>query len=708
MRTYPFVACLLVLLFVVNQPAHSENNPSDSLKKVLRNAENDDTRFDAVLELYRLHLNGDPALSAKYEEQARNLASKMGDELSEARLKRLIGLKYYFARDYQTFDSITTSIMNIFKEHDEMELYAHCLNNLGSSHFYLGDLPEAEKYHREALKYYEPDKQLYLETSFNLAINLYQQARYSESLKRLLPLSEKFRAKGDDFYYANSLVMMANIYDRQGDNENAKKYNTLYIEKSEKIDLKQGIGGGNLNLAQLYHQEENYQKALEHVLVAEEIFKSMDNPYQLTNTLITSGQIFKDMGKFSKAWKLYDKALKLSEKYGFQNRISNIYQNQSHLLLLEKKYSKAEEKAFKAYQMGKEAGEFNRIQDAAFNLYEASKALGKTDKALYYHEEYARYRDSVQKEQNSQQIQALKTNFEIKQKEYKNKELEQQNKLSQLEIKQQKSKTYIIGIVLLFATIIGLVLFLLNRKLKNKNRTISQQKEELGKANSLKDNMFSIIAHDLRGPVGNLNSLLEFLDYESAKDKEDYDETLKMVQDSASSTYTLLENLLTWARQQKNEIAYNPDYQDINNLVEKVVFLKKPAAQNKKINLIHNIDGDLSARFDYEMIHLVMRNLVDNAIKFTPEEGEVKIEADMKNDKLEVAVSDSGMGIKEEVKEKLFDKYKLHSTRGTKDEKGSGLGLKLCHEFITKHAGELKIESNEGEGSTFIFSIPAN
>jgi signal transduction histidine kinase len=358
--------------------------------------------------------------------------------------------------------------------------------------------------------------------------------------------------------------------------------------------------------------------------------------------------------------------------------------------------------------MGKEVGKFNRVSDAAFNLYEASKALGKTNKALHYHEEYARYKDSIQKEQNSQQVQALKANFEIRQKEYENKELEHQNKLSQLEIKQQKSKTFIIGIILFFAILIGLVLFLLNRKLKNKNRTISRQKEELGKANSMKDNMFSIIAHDLRGPVGNLNSLLEFLDYESAKDKEDYDHTLKMVQDSASSTYTLLENLLTWARQQKNEIIFNPDYQNINTLVEKVVFLKEPAAQNKKIKLIHNIEGELSARFDYEMIHLVMRNLVDNAIKFTPEEGEVKIEADMKEDKLEIAVSDSGMGIKEEVKEKLFDKYKLHTTRGTKNEKGSGLGLKLCHEFVTKHAGELKIESKEGEGSTFVFSIPAN
>ena len=708
MRIHLFFVCFFVFLMAGFYPTQADNSPTDSLKEVVNTTKDDATRFDAFLELIKINISTNPEQAAKYEKQARDLAAKMGDELSQARLTRVVSLKYYFSREFQQYDSITTSIMKIFKEHGEMELYAHCLNNLGSTHFYQGHLVESEKYYREALGYYTPGTQSYLETSFDISISLYQQARYSEALKRLLPLAGKFRAKGDDYYYANCLVMMANIYDQQGDNEKSMKYNKLYVEKADEADFKGGVAGGKLNLAQLYHQEGDYQKALEYATEAKEIFESGNSHYQLSNTLITLGRIYKDMSEYSKSWDLYDHAMQLSEQYGFRNRISNIYLNQSDLLLEENKYTKAEERALKAFQMGKESRIFNRMQNAAFNLYEANKAMGKIDKALHYHEAYARYKDSVQNEQNSKQVQALKTNFEIKQKEYENKELEHQNRLNLLEIKQQKSKTYIIGIVLFFVTIIGLVLFLLNRKLKNKNRTISQQKEELGKANSLKDNMFSIIAHDLRGPVGNLNSLLEFLDYESAKDKEDYDQTLKMVQDSASSTFTLLENLLTWARQQKDEITFDPDYQNINNLVKKVVYLKEPAAQHKKIKLVHNVEEELTARFDYEMIHLVMRNLVDNAIKFTPEDGEVKIEAGIKEDKLEVAVSDSGMGIKEEAKEKLFDKYKLHTTRGTKNEKGSGLGLKLCHEFITKHAGELKIESKEGEGSTFIFSIPAN
>ncbi len=708
MRIHPFFVCLFVALFTGIYPIQADNSPTDSLKEILNTTEDDATRFDALLELIKTNISTNPDLAARYEEQARDLAAKMGDELSQARLTRVVSLKYYFSSKFQKYDSITTSIMKIFKEHGEMDLYAHCLNNLGSTHFYQGHLVESEKYNREALKYYTPGTQNYLETSFDIAISLYQQARYSEALKRLLPLAEKFKVKGDDYYYANSLVMMANIYDQQGDNEKSMKYNKEFIEKADEVGYKEGVGGGNLNLAQLYHQKEDYQKALEYAAEAKEIFESINRHYQLSNTLITMGRIYKYMGEYSKSWDLYDQAMQLSEEYGFRNRISNIYLNQSNLLLEENKYTEAEERALKAFQMGKESRIFSRMQDAAFNLYEANKALGKIDKALHYHEAYARYKDSVQNEQNSKQVQALKTNFEIRQKEYENKELEHQNRLSLLEIKQQKSKTYIIGIVLFFVTLIGIVLFLLNRKLKNKNRTISRQKEELVKTNSLKDNMFSIIAHDLRGPVGNLNGLLEFLDYETTKDKEDYDETLKMIKDSASSTFTLLENLLTWARQQKNEIAYDPDYQNINNQVEKVVDLKAPAAKGKKIKLVHNVEGEINARVDYEMIHLVMRNLVDNAIKFTPEEGEVKIEAGMKEDKLEVAVSDSGMGIKEEAKEKLFNKYKLYTTRGTKNEKGSGLGLKLCHEFITKHAGELKIESKEGEGSTFSFSIPAN
>jgi len=709
MRRYVASFFIFAFFFVGISSAHAQKAPSDSLKQVLKSAKADTSRFEALLELYKLHAREDTALGAKYRKQAGDLAREMGDELRQARLARQVSLTHYFSREYQQHDSIALSIMDIFKEQGEMELYAHCLNNLGSSLFYQGDLLEAEKYFRESLKYYAPDDPVYLETSFNIVILMYQQARYFEALKRLLPLVEKFKARDDDYYYANSLVMVANIYKAQGHMEKAKEYNKLYVEKSRKMGHKEGIGGGSHNLAQIYAKEENYSKALEHASVAREVFESIDNPYELINAMNTTGGIYKEMGDYDKSWNYYDRALQLSEQYGFRSRISEIYLNQSDLLLLEEDYTEAVEKARMAFQMGQETRTYDRMQDAAFNLYEATKELGKNDQALHYHEEYARYKDSVRSEQNSRQVQAMKTNFEIRRRTWENEKLETDNQLQALQIKQQKSQILIFVLVLVLAVGIVLLLVMMNRKLKAKNRIISSQKEELTKANALKDRMFSIIAHDLRGPIGHFQGLLEILQKDSTREDDSmYREVMELMQQSASSTYSLLENLLNWARAQKDEIEFRPQSQNLRELVDEVVQLKSSEAGQKDIRLNHNLDTDLHGKVDYHMVNLVVRNLLDNAIKFTPRGGQIDIQGETTGQAVKIAVKDSGVGMPEEVKEKVFDPYDHHTGAGTENEKGSGLGLKLCREFIAKHSGNIWVESTQGQGTTFIFTIPVN
>lgn len=709
MRRYVASFFLFAFFFVGISSSHAQNPPSDSLKQVLKSAKADTSRFEALLELYKLHAREDTALGAEYRKQAGDLARQMGDELRQARLARQVSLTHYFSREYRKHDSIALSIMDIFKEYGEMELYAHCLNNLGSSLFYQGDLVEAEKYFRQSLKYFDPDDPVYQETSFNIVIMMYQQARYSEALKRLFPLVEKFKTRDDDYYYANSLVMVANIYDQQGNQKKSKEYNKLYIKKSREMGSRAGVGGGNHNLAQIYIKEKNYSKALEHVSVAREIFKAIDNPYELINAMNTTGGIYKEMGDYDKSWNYYDQALQLSDQYGFRSRISEIYLNQSDLLLLEENYTEAMEKARQAFQMGRETRTYDRIQDAASNLYEAHKAMDQNDRALQYHEVYARYRDSVRSEQNSQHIQALKTNFEIRRSNWENEKLQADNQLQALEIKQQRSQILIFALLLFLAVGTTLVVVLMYRKLKTKNRIISEQKDELKKAGALKDHMFSIIAHDLRGPIGNFQGLLELMrDGTTHNDPADRDEILEVMHQSASSTYSLLENLLNWARTQKGEIEFRPQSQNLRELVNEVVQLKSPEAEQKDIRLNHNVNMDLHGQVDYHMVNLVVRNLLDNAIKFTPRGGQVEIRGEKTGRAVKIAVKDSGRGIPEEVREKVFDPYDHHTGAGTENEKGSGLGLKLCREFIAKHSGNIWVESSEGQGTTFVFTIPVN
>lgn len=707
MKKFNFVLFFCFLILISENKLYAGNSNEDSLKAIVRATENNEEKFEALFQLHSIAMNIDSAQSVQYANEARKIAIELNDEVREARILKDFSKKYIIAYDFHTYDSLILICANIFKKYNEKKLYADCLNNLGASQYYRGNLNEAEILFRQALEYYNPEDKLYLSTSLNIVFIMQTQGRYSESLKLLIPLTNKFHEIGDDYNYAGCLVCMANVYSNQGDKEKAEEYNILYLEKCKEISFDNGVAGGYYNLANLYYEKEEYEKAINNALLAKEIFIRNQNDYELSNVLIFIGVIYKDLGQIDNARIANDESKKIAQKNGFSHHLSMVYSNNSNLSLIEGNYIEAKELSMKAFKIAEENNSYKMMRDASFNIYESCKNLGEYKNALKYHEIHMQFKDSVDHEQNSREVQALKINFEITTKEYENEKLKTENQLHLLEIKQQHTKLLVIGIFLLLTLGIGATLTLLNKKLKAKNKVISKQKDELNKSNNLKNYMYSIIAHDLRGPLGNIKSLLNFLDIDTAQnDKEGFNNILETIKKASSSTFELLENLLTWAHQQKNEIKFQPKNQNIKELIENVIQLKTPAIANKNIILNDNIDDCINWSFDYDMINLVVRNLVDNAIKFTPQGGEIKINADKINNKLQISVSDTGLGISNEVKDKLLNKYEHYTTYGTMNEKGSGLGLKICLEFIEKHSGQIWIDSIQGKGSTFTFTIP--
>lgn len=707
MKSLTILLTFCFLLTISENKISASSSQEDSLKAIVETTKNAEEKFEALFQLHSITMNSDSTQSVQYANEARKIALEMNDEVKEARILKDFSKKYIMAYDFQTYDSLLNICAPIFKKHDERKLYADCLNNLGASQYYRGNLSEAEMFFRQALDYYNPEDKVYLSTSLNIVFIMQTQGRYSESLKLLIPLTNKFHEIGDDYNYANCLVCMANVYSNQGDKEKAEEYNLLYIEKCKEIGFNDGVAGGYYNLANLYYEKGEYDKALNKASLAKEIFISNQNDYELSNVFIFIGVIYKDLGEFEKARFTNEESRKIAQKNGFSHHLSLVYSNNSNLSLIEGNNIEAKELSLKAFKIAKENESYKMMRDASFNIYESCKNLGEYKNALKYHEIHTQYKDSVEHKQNSRKVQALKMNFEITTKEYENEKLTTENQLHLLEINQQKTKLHIIGIFLILVTGIVVMLILLNKKLKTKNLIISKQKDELNKSNNLKDYMFSIIAHDLRGPVGNVKGLLDFLNIESAQnDQEGFNKILETVQKASSSTFELLENLLTWARQQKNEIEFQPKNQDIKELIENVIQLKTPAIVNKNIILKDNIVDSINCNFDYDMINLVVRNLVDNAIKFTPQGGEIKIEADAINDNIQISIADSGVGISDDIKDKLFNKFEHYTSFGTKNERGSGLGLKICHEFIARHSGQIWIDSIQGKGSTFSFTIP--
>jgi signal transduction histidine kinase len=241
---------------------------------------------------------------------------------------------------------------------------------------------------------------------------------------------------------------------------------------------------------------------------------------------------------------------------------------------------------------------------------------------------------------------------------------------------------------------------------KNAEMQLHRYSQELQELNATKDKFFSIIAHDLKSPFNSITGLSEMIKNEARfMDVGTIEKFAGVIHSTASNTYKLLENLLEWASIQQSNIAFQPEQVILQKIAEEIIELSIEKASRKKIKIINCIPEGLIISADKNMLKTIIRNLVSNALKFTQANGEVKIAAVKTDEQIEIQVIDNGVGISPENIEKLFKIGSNYSQRGTENEKGTGLGLLLCKEFVEKHNGKIWVESEEGKGTTFAFTI---
>lgn len=242
---------------------------------------------------------------------------------------------------------------------------------------------------------------------------------------------------------------------------------------------------------------------------------------------------------------------------------------------------------------------------------------------------------------------------------------------------------------------------------KRSEQQISEYIDELKELNATKDKFFSIIAHDLKSPFNNILGFSELLVEEVHEDdKVAIEKYASMIYTAASQTFRFLENLLDWANSHRGYMVFSPEFLSISDLVSEIIESQLEFAVKKNITLRNDIIDDVKILADRNMLIIILRNLVSNAIKFTPREGEIIVTTIKKDAFLEVSVKDSGVGVSEKVKNDLFNIGVNQSSKGTENEKGTGLGLILCKEFVQKHGGQIWVESEPGKGSTFKFTLP--
>jgi signal transduction histidine kinase len=244
-------------------------------------------------------------------------------------------------------------------------------------------------------------------------------------------------------------------------------------------------------------------------------------------------------------------------------------------------------------------------------------------------------------------------------------------------------------------------------KLEEQNLVVKKQNLELDQMNRTKDRMMSIIAHDLRGTIGNQLTAVEVLNrMESEKSSEiDRRKLLGNLKHSASYSLELLENLLHWSRLEDRESNYHPEEVNLNPLIMNSLSLFDESAINKDLSIYHEVPEQITCQADRVMMEVIFRNLISNAIKFTNRGGKIHISAFKKDERLFFRVADEGIGMSSEQIHQVLSNGGF-TRRGTGNEKGAGMGLTLVREFASIHKGELKIKSKPDEGSVFEVIIP--
>lgn len=551
---------------------------------------------------------------------------------------------------------------------------------------------------------------------------------------------ELTKDSGDELQKAITYGNVANSYANMGFHQTAMEYTLKSIRISEKIDDRIGVAFMNRLMAFNYEEINNYEKALEHLNIAAKIFIEENTAPERAYTYLVIARIHGKKKEFSKALSLLDSAKTIYNNSNLDYGNALVAKEFVDYYIKTNQYEKAKNNAEQAIEYYKKNSlnldladsylklsliyiKLKNIKYAHIFLGNAKKLIkslnsyslwsdyykynseyyevtGQYKLALEDHKSFLKIRDSILTTGGIAQINDLQIKYDVESKQKENELLQAQNKLQKLEVDENIIFRNFSILTIFLLAITGIILYS-----RYHAKTILSNK--LKEANATKDKFFSIISHDLKNPfstlLGYTNMLiLEYKDF-SEEERKDY---IASIQKSAKHTYNLLENLLNWSKTQRGEININPTKLSIKTLVNNTFNLVSQSASNKNIKLRNNIVEVFFVRADEDTISSVLRNLITNAIKFTNENGEVVVNAIILEGNINISVEDNGIGIDKTNIKTLFKIGTHYTTEGTAKEKGTGLGLILCKEFMKQNNGDIFVESELGIGSKFTLSLP--
>ncbi|GAB2953967.1 hypothetical protein GCM10027048_19070 [Hymenobacter coalescens] len=578
--------------------------------------------------------------------------------------------------------------------------------------------------------------------------------RYDQALRHSQQALRLYQQAADPAGAAAALQLLGRVRFTQGDTGRARISYVQAIERFSKLRDATGEGHSYEHLADLYASQRAWSQALNSYQRAYSIWQRLGNvrsaavalhaigrmhleqrhfsraSYYLrlgteqaaalrdsvavAYALHSSGEVYATVGNHEAALGYYTRALgqlprhsapadlqaTLFESLAVGNgAIGNSQVQESYLL--------------RAIPLVRRTGSQVRLSELYHALAELYRQRNEPAAALTALRRYVSLQDSADAEQRAAQVAELRTRYETEKKEREIQLLIKKREVQEANLRRQKLARNVLGIgtVLLLLTVAALYRGRkeqqrVNRLLERKNAAISRQKEELDRLNRTKDTLFSVISHDLRSPLSSLYSLLTLLSLGSLPPDKLAAHSDRLTR-TLDTTLRLLDNMLNWAATQMQGGGPRSEVFRLDAVAEECLTLLLGDAERKNILVLNHLREAYPTRADLNMTRLILRNLLSNAIKFTPSGGTVTLSAQRQGNCWEVSVRDTGVGVALADYDKIFGDAGHHTTLGTAREKGTGLGLRLCKDFVERNGGKVTFESKEGHGSVFRFTIPA-
>ena len=604
--------------------------------------------------------------------------------------------------------SLSKESLAISKDTDFINGIIRSYSNIGGYYSDKGKIDEAISYFKKSYEFACQENNLHLKVSAlnQLAKEYGYKGDYALSLKRSLEAIEIAEKIGYKKFLSIINENIAHLYLEQKDFEHAM----VFFKKAKAINKEIGnpifMAETMSNLASTYAEMGNLEYAMFNINSSIDIFEKEKILDWLAYCYEIKGKIYLKRGKNTWALYWYKQSELLHQQIQDDRGKIDLLNGMTQAFLNLKQDSIAEVYSLNAFELSNKIGLRSGIKDCTYKLFQIYKDKKEYETSLKYHEIYQTTSESLAKAGNEKALNMLKT------------ELEYDQQKQQLILDNEKALAkrniyiYVFIIILIIFTIIVIIIYRnqqtqkkLNLELRSNKADLEEKQAYLNELNQTKNKLFSIIGHDLRGPIGAFQGLLKlFKEGEMTKDEFlDFVPKLKVDIDSISFT---LNNLLSWGQTQMNGSTTRPTTTNLESIIEENMSLLSEIAESKSIKLAIRIEGNCQIWSDPNQVDIIIRNLLSNALKFTPTNGEIIIGAIQKLKTCEIYVKDNGMGMTEETIGKIFQKDSTHTTYGTNDEKGTGLGLSLCKEMVEKNKGKIWVHSAIGKGSSFYFTMP--